>query len=136
MKSRLLLNVTIYEGTAILQLPPCEDQPLLIRGGTILILDLCLHVINSIRTLYFQSDRFSGHSLYKDLHPTAQPQHQVKRRLLLDIIIHQRPPVLKLLASQYQLLLVRRDPLLIQDLQLNVINRIRALRLKGGSLPR
>ncbi len=46
------------------------------------------------------------------LHATAQAQHQVQRRLLLDVVIGKRAAVLQLLAGEDEALLVRRYPCL------------------------
>jgi len=40
---------------------------------------------------------------------TAQAQHQVQRRLLLDVVVAQRAAIFKLLAGKDQALLVGRD---------------------------
>ena len=53
---------------------------------------------------------------------------------LLDVVVRKSATVLKLLASENQALLVRRNPLLILDLRLNVVDSIRGLDLKGDSL--
>ena len=47
--------------------------------------------------------------LDKDLHAAAQAQHQVQRRLLLDVVVGERAAVLELLARKDEALLVRRD---------------------------
>ena len=39
----------------------------------------------------------------------TETQHQVKRRLLLDVVVRQRSPVLELLSGENQTLLIRRD---------------------------
>jgi len=44
----LLLDVVVREGSAILQLLASEDQTLLIRGDTFLILDLLLHGLDGV----------------------------------------------------------------------------------------
>merc|ERR1712100_212646 len=67
---------------------------------------------------------------------TSQPQHQVERRLLLDVVVGQRPAVLQLLASEDQPLLVRWDALLVLDLGLDVLDGVRALDLQRDGLPR
>ena len=59
MKGRLLLDVVIREGTAILQLLTSEDKTLLIRGDSLLILDLSLNVVNGIRRLNIEGDGLS-----------------------------------------------------------------------------
>ena len=41
---------------------------------------------------------------------TAEAEHQVQRRLLLDVVVGQRALVLQLLPGEDQALLVRRDP--------------------------
>jgi hypothetical protein len=43
------------------------------------------------------------------LHATAQAQHQVQRRLLLDVVVGQGAAILKLLAGKDQALLVGWD---------------------------
>ena len=40
---------------------------------------------------------------------TTQTQHEVERRLLLDVVVAQRATILKLLASEDETLLVGRD---------------------------
>ena len=46
------------------------------------------------------------------LHSTAQAQHKVERRLLLDVVVRKRAAVLELLAGEDETLLVRGDTLL------------------------
>ncbi len=45
----------------------------------------------------------------RELAPSAQAQHQVQRRLLLDVVVGQRAAVLELLAREDQALLVGGD---------------------------
>ncbi|KAH9571913.1 hypothetical protein CY35_02G118500 [Sphagnum magellanicum] len=78
MQSGLLLNVIVSQSATILQLLPCKDQPLLVRGNSFLVLDLRLHVIYRIGTLHLQSDGFPCQSLHKDLHAAAQAKNQVQ----------------------------------------------------------
>ena len=47
--------------------------------------------------------------LDEDLHAATQAQHQVQRRLLLDVVVSQGAAILQLLASENQALLVRGD---------------------------
>lgn len=68
--------------------------------------------------------------------PPAQPQHKVKRGLLLDVVVRQGAPVLQLLASKNQTLLVRRNALLVLDLGLDIFDRIRGFNLEGDGLAR
>ena len=55
-------------------------------------------------------------------------------RLLLDVVIGESAAILKLLASENQALLVRRDALLILDLALDIVDGVRGLDLKGDGL--
>jgi len=53
MKGRLFLDVVVRQSPPILKLLSGKDQPLLVWGNTFLILDLGLHVFNSIRRFHF-----------------------------------------------------------------------------------
>lgn len=64
----------------------------------------------------------------------AKPEDEVKRALLLDVVIRERPAVLELLARENEPLLVRGDTLLVLDLGLDVVNRVRRLNLKRDGL--
>ena len=55
-------------------------------------------------------------------------------RLLLDVIVGERPPILELLASKDQTLLIRWDSLLVLDLCLDIVNCVRGLNLEGDGL--
>jgi hypothetical protein len=48
VKSRLLLDVVVGEGTAVFELLAGEDQALLVGGNALLVLDLGLDIVNSI----------------------------------------------------------------------------------------
>ena len=56
--------------------------------------------------------------------------------LLLDVVVGQRAPILKLLASEDETLLVRRDPLLVLNLRLHIVDRVGRLNLQGDGLAR
>ena len=58
----------------------------------------------------------------------------MKSRLLLDVVVGKSTSILKLLPSKDQTLLIRRNSLLVLDLSLNVVNRIRWLDIKGDGL--
>jgi hypothetical protein len=49
VQSRLLLDVVVGQRAAVFQLLSGEDEALLVRGNTLLVLDLALHIINCIR---------------------------------------------------------------------------------------
>ena len=109
MEGRLFLDVVVGEGTAVFELLASEDQALLVGRNTFLVLDLSLDVIDSVRRLDLQSDGLAGESLNKNLHASTKTEDKVKSRLLLDIVIRQRPPILELFASKDQTLLIRGD---------------------------
>ena len=67
MKSRLLLDVVVGKGTAILELLSGKDKTLLIRGDSFLVLDLSLDVVNGVTGLDIKSDGLSGQSLDENL---------------------------------------------------------------------
>merc|ERR1719183_3323757 len=113
VQRRLLLDVVVSQRPAILELLAREDQALLVRRNALLVLNLRLDVLNGVRALDLESDRLARQGLDEDLHAAPQAQHQVERRLLLDIVVRQGAAVLELLAREDQALLVRRDALLV-----------------------
>merc|ERR1711991_80140 len=119
VEGRLLLDVVVREGAAVLKLLASENQTLLVRGDALLVLDLGLDVLNGVRRLDLKGDRLAGEGLDEDLYTTTEAEHQMEGRLLLDVVVRQRPSVLKLLASENQTLLVRGDSLLVLDLGLD-----------------
>ena len=76
----------------------------------------------------------TGQRLDEDLHAAAQAQHQMQRALLLDVVVRQRAAVLQLLAREDEALLVGRDPLLVLDLGLHIVDRVAALHLQRDRL--
>lgn len=59
---------------------------------------------------------------------------KVQRTLLLNVIIGERTPILKLLTSKDETLLVRRDAFLVLDLGFHVVDRVTGLDLEGDGL--
>merc|ERR1711879_953292 len=51
VESRLLLDVVVGEGTAVLELLASEDKTLLIRGDALLVLNLLLDVLDRVARL-------------------------------------------------------------------------------------
>ena len=109
VKRGLLLDVVIGQGAAILQLLASKDQALLVRRDALLVLDLGLDIVNGVAGLDLQGDGLASQGLDKDLHATAQTEHQVESGLLLDVVVSQSAAIFQLLASKDQALLVRRD---------------------------
>ena len=60
----------------------------------------------------------------------------MQRRLLLDVVVGERAAVLELLAGEDEALLVRRDALLVLDLLLHVLDRVRRLHVESDGLAR
>ena len=87
MESRLLLDVVIRQGAAVLQLFSSEDETLLVRGDALLVLNFGLDVLNRVGGLTIESDRLSGEGLNENLVTTAQTQHKMESGLLLDVVI-------------------------------------------------
>merc|ERR1712139_445889 len=129
MESALLLDVVVGEGPSVLQLLASEDQPLLIRGDSLLVLDLSLDVLDGVRGLDLEGDGLAGEGLDEDLHASSQSEHKVESALLLDVVVGEGSSVLELLTSEDQPLLIRGDSLLILNLGLHVLNGIRGLDL-------
>lgn len=56
MKSRLLLDIVIGKSATVLKLLAGEDQSLLIRRNTLLVLDLGLNIVDGIAGLDLKGD--------------------------------------------------------------------------------
>ncbi|CAL9112634.1 unnamed protein product, partial [Musa acuminata var. zebrina] len=130
-----LLYVVVRQGAPVLELLPGEDEPLLIRRDALLVLDLSLDVVDGVRALHLQCDRLPGESFDKYLHPSPESQHQMERRLLLDVVISKSAAVFELFAREDESLLVRRDALLVLNLGLDVVDGVRTLHLQCYGLP-
>jgi len=87
MQRGLLLNVVVRKSAPVLELLAGKDQPLLVRGDTLLVLNLRLHVVDSIGRLDFEGDRLARQRLDEDLHTTSEAQDEVEGAFLLDIIV-------------------------------------------------
>ena len=68
MESGLLLDVVIAESTAVFELLASKDESLLIGWDALLVLDLGLHVVNSVRWLDLKCDCLASECLDEDLH--------------------------------------------------------------------
>ena len=67
MERGLLLDVVVREGAAILELLAGEDKTLLIRGDTLLVLDLLLDVVDGVRRLHLKGDGLTRKGLDENL---------------------------------------------------------------------
>jgi hypothetical protein len=63
MEGGLFLDVIIGESTTIFKLLAGEDQALLVRGNTFLVLNLGLNIIDGIRGFDFKGDGLAGEGL-------------------------------------------------------------------------
>merc|ERR1712223_2005600 len=134
MEGRLLLDVVDRKSSSILQLLASKDQPLLVWGDSLLVLNLCLDILNGVRRLHLQSDGLASQGLHKDLHFPNQSQNKMEGRLLLDVVVRKSSSILKLLSSKDQPLLVWWDALLVLNLGLDILNGVRWLNLQGDGL--
>jgi len=74
------------------------------------------------------------HKNYNGSETTTEAQDKVKSTLLLNIVVRKSATILKLFASEDQALLVGWDALLILDLRLHIVNRVRRLDLQRDGL--
>jgi len=68
VKGRFLLDIVIRQGASIFQLLASEDQSLLVRGNSLLILNLGLHILDGIAGLNLKGDCFARQGLDENLH--------------------------------------------------------------------
>jgi len=110
------LNVVVEESVAILKFFSSEEESLLIKRDSFLILDILLDVINSVRSLNIESDSLSSKDLSsKDL---DEDYHKifflkVKVRFPLDVVVWESDGVLKYHSSKDKSLLNSRDTFLV-----------------------
>jgi hypothetical protein len=67
VKRRLLLNVVVGEGAAVLELFTGKDQTLLVRRDALLVLNLRFDIVDGIRRLDIEGDGLTGEGLDKNL---------------------------------------------------------------------
>merc|ERR1719231_294627 len=136
VKGRLLLNVVVAKGAPVLELLASEDEALLIRGDALLVLNLLLHVVDRVAGLHIERDRLARQRLDEDLHAATEAEHKVKGRLLLNVVVAKGAPVLELLASEDEALLIRGDALLVLNLLLHVVDRVAGPHIERDRLAR
>src|SRR6266436_1528144 len=90
---------------------------LLVRRDA-LVLDLCLDVVNRVGRFDLKSDGFAGQRLREDLHSTTEIEDE-------RVSVH---PSSSCLPAK---MLVRRDALLVPDLRLDAVDRVRRFDLKS-----
>jgi len=134
VESGLLLDVIVAQSAPVLQLLAGKDKTLLVWGDALLFLNLVLYVVDRIRRLNLESNSFTGKGFDKNLHTTTQAKDEVESGLFLNVVVGESSTILKLLASENQTLLVRRDALLLLDLVFDIIDGVRRLDLKSDRL--
>jgi len=106
----------------------------LVWGNSFLVLDLGLHIVDSVGGLNVQGDGLACEGLHENLHSTSKSQDEVKGGFLLDIVVTKSSTILKLLASENESLLVGRDTLFILDLGLDIVNGVTGLDIQSDGL--
>lgn len=151
MESGLLLDIVIGKSSAVFKLLSGENQSLLVRRDTLLVLDLGLDIVDGIARFDFKGNGFAGEGFDEDLHTASETEDEVKGRLLLNVcndvskwyvpplrcqltVVGESPAIFKLLTSKDQSLLVRRDTLLVLDLGLDIVDGVGRLHFKSDSL--
>ena len=64
MESRFLLDVIVAQGTTVFELFTGENETLLIRRDTFLILDLLLDIVNGVRAVFINDELPLLYSLF------------------------------------------------------------------------
>jgi len=77
VEGRLLLDVVVRKSAAVLELLAGEDEALLVRGDSLLVLDLGLHIVDGVRRLNIERDGLAC-CLVGMLH-TQVRRHEVSR---------------------------------------------------------
>ena len=71
----LLLDIVVQKGTTIFELLTSEDETLLVRRNTLLVLNLSLDIVDGIRRFHLQGDGLSRQVRDEDLHASTETQH-------------------------------------------------------------
>jgi len=71
VEGAFLLDVVVRKSAAIFQLFAGEDEPLLVRWDSFLVLNLGLDILDGIRGLNLEGDSFPSEGLHKDLHSAS-----------------------------------------------------------------
>jgi len=77
----------IGKGSTVFQLLSGEDESLLIRGDSLLVLNLALDIVDRVGRLYLKGDGLSSQGLDEDLHTSSQSEDKVQSGLLLNVCL-------------------------------------------------
>ena len=72
MQRGFLADGVVRQRAAVLKLFSGDNQTLLIRRDTLVILDFGFHVVHAVVDLHVQGDRLLSQSLHEDLHSAEQ----------------------------------------------------------------
>ena len=72
------MDVVIGEGSSVLKLLSGENESLLIRWDTLLILNLGLDVFDGVGWLNIEGDSLTSEGLDEDLHTSSKSENQVE----------------------------------------------------------
>jgi len=101
MKSRLFLNVVIRKCSAICELFSGEDQSLLLRCNSFLVLDLGLDVRDGVICLDVQGDRLPREGLDENLHSTTtETKDKMEGRFHLDVVVREGSAIFELFPDK------------------------------------
>jgi hypothetical protein len=134
VEGRLLLDVVVRKSASVFELLAGEDEALLIGRDAFLVLDFGLHVLDGVGLLDVEGDGLASEGLDEDLHTTAESQHEVEGRFLLDVVVGKSASVLELLACEDEALLIGRDAFLVLDFGLHVFDGVGLLDVEGDGL--
>merc|ERR1719461_157075 len=137
MEGGFLLNVVIRQSSAIFKLLSGEDQSLLLRWNSFLVLDLGLDIRDGVIWLNVQGDGFSRKSLDEDLHSTTtKSKNKMEGRFLLDVVVREGSAIFELFSGEDQSLLLWRDSFLILNLGFDIGDSVIWLDVKRDRLSR
>ena len=105
MQGRLLLNVVVRQRAPVLKLLARKDEALLVGRNPLLVLDLALDVLHSVRRLHLERHRLARKRLDKHLHASAQAIDSMHRVVVLNGIVLEHAPVLERPAREDEALL-------------------------------
>ena len=81
------------------------------------------HIVDGIGRFGLERNGFADEGLDENLRTLTKVKGPtVESRFLLNVVIRERAAIFELLSSENQVLLVRRDALLVLDLGLDVVN--------------
>lgn len=72
MQRALLLDVVVAECASVFKLLSRKNKPLLVGRNSLLVLNLALHILNSVRGLNLQRYSLACEGFHENLHGTAR----------------------------------------------------------------